>query len=145
MSIITDGMAQIHSELPWQGNNSNFQEILTQHLQVLLKHNKSDVLHCLTLSFCDQGVLEHGTSTVSIFRSYENVVNGANLAIHSLLRVLENRLRLKGFLPETIFIQIDGGSENTAKAFLGICELLVSRGVTRKIVLSRLPAGLLLI
>jgi hypothetical protein len=38
-------------------------------------------------------------------------------------------------------LQIDGGSENTAKTMLGICELLVAKGLTKKIILSRLPVG----
>jgi len=69
MSIITDGMAQVHCELPWQANLATFPEKLTQHFQ---------------------GVLEHGRK-ISIFRTFENVGTGSNLAIHSLLRVLENR------------------------------------------------------
>ena len=36
---------------------------------------------------------------------------------------------------------MDGGSENTAKAALAICELLVARRITRRIVLSRLLVG----
>ena len=38
-------------------------------------------------------------------------------------------------------MQIDGGSENTAKNMLGICELLVAKGLTKKIILIRLPGG----
>lgn len=37
--------------------------------------------------------------------------------------------------------QVDGGSENTAKAALAICELLVAKRLTRKIVLTRLLVG----
>lgn len=36
---------------------------------------------------------------------------------------------------------MDGGSENTAKAALAICELLVARRLTRRIVLTRLLVG----
>ena len=36
---------------------------------------------------------------------------------------------------------MDGGSENTAKAALAICELLVARRLTRRIILSRLLVG----
>jgi len=69
MSIITDGMAQVHCELPWQANLTTFPEKLTQYFQ---------------------GVLEHGRK-ISIFRTFENVGTGSNLAVHSMLRVLENR------------------------------------------------------
>lgn len=44
-------------------------------------------------------------------------------------------------LPDTVYFQIDGGSENTAKAAIAICELLVARRVVKKLVLSRLPPG----
>jgi len=76
MSIITDGMAQVHCELPWQANLATFPEKLTQHFQ---------------------GVLEHGRK-ISIFRTFENVGTGSNLAIHSLLRVLENRTHMVNLL-----------------------------------------------
>lgn len=46
-----------------------------------------------------------------------------------------------GKLPDTIFIQIDGGGENTAKITLAMCELLVAKGLTKKIIVTRLPVG----
>lgn len=39
------------------------------------------------------------------------------------------------------FWKVDGGSENTAKAALAICELLVAKRITRCIVLTRLLVG----
>jgi len=39
------------------------------------------------------------------------------------------------------FGKVDGGSENTAKAALAICELLVARRLTRRVVLTRLLVG----
>jgi hypothetical protein len=71
MSIITDGMAQVHSELPWQKNlvDAGKSGKLNQHLQ---------------------GVLEHGKS-VNIFRVFENLPLDTNHGIHSLLMVLEKR------------------------------------------------------
>jgi len=44
-------------------------------------------------------------------------------------------------LPDTVFIQIDGGKENVSRIFLGMCELLVSKGLTKKILVTRLPPG----
>ena len=44
-------------------------------------------------------------------------------------------------LPDTIYYQIDGGSENTAKCVIAMCELLVARRLTKKIVLTRLLVG----
>jgi len=69
MSFITDGMAQVHCELPWQANLQAFTDKLTQHFQ---------------------GVLEHGQK-ISIFRTFENVGTGSNLMIHCILRIMEDR------------------------------------------------------
>jgi hypothetical protein len=44
-------------------------------------------------------------------------------------------------LPDIIYIQIDGGSENTAKAVLWICELIISKRLCKKIILTRLMVG----
>ena len=46
-----------------------------------------------------------------------------------------------GSLPDVIYIQIDGGSENTAKAVLLICELIICKRLCKKIVLTRLMVG----
>ena len=40
-----------------------------------------------------------------------------------------------------MFIQVDGGSENSAKVMVGLCELLIAQGVCSKIVLSPLMVG----
>lgn len=46
-----------------------------------------------------------------------------------------------GKLPDTIYYQIDGGAENTAKVVFMICELLIVHRLTKKIVLTRLMVG----
>ena len=46
-----------------------------------------------------------------------------------------------GRLPPTIFYQVDGGSENISKTVLYMCELLIVKRITKKIVLSRLMVG----
>lgn len=50
-------------------------------------------------------------------------------------------IRENNKLPDTVYYQIDGGSENVAKEVLLICELLVARRLTYKIFLSRLMVG----
>jgi hypothetical protein len=119
MSLIADGMQQTHCILPWQGNLNTFSSTLAQHLQ---------------------GVLIHGRS-IEIYRTFHNISNCSNLSIHSLLLSLESRLRLEQKLPDTIYYQVDGGSENTSKSVLGICELIIARKLCKKIVLTRLPVG----
>jgi hypothetical protein len=70
-----------------------------------------------------------------MFRTYHNVLSGANLQIHTFLKSLEQVLQEDHELPDTLFVQIDGGSENTAKSVLGICELLVAKGKLATVVL----------
>eukprot|EP01036_Dinobryon_divergens_P034074 gene34074-44025_t len=92
-SIISDGMAQSHCELPYFGNSYSFPEPLTQHFQ---------------------GCLNHGRS-FTIFRTFHNVFQDSNAQIHSFLLTLEETAKAEGgILPDTIYYQIDGGSENTA-------------------------------
>ena len=69
MSIISDGMAQIHCELPYMGNAVTFPKKCTQHLQ---------------------GVLDHGQG-FHVFCTFENVKNDSNLGIYSVLSVIEIR------------------------------------------------------
>ena len=38
-------------------------------------------------------------------------------------------------------MQIDGGSENSNKTILGLCESLVARRLVKKVLLTRLPTG----
>ncbi|MFY7730220.1 MAG: hypothetical protein ACOVRN_11940 [Flavobacterium sp.] len=120
LSIITDGMAQHHCCLPWCANIGSA-NTLPHHIQGLIVHGRK----------------------INIYRTFHNVGNGANLQIHTLLKTLEEIIKddKKGVLPPTVYIQIDGGSENTAKAMLAICELLVARKLTTRVVLSRLIPG----
>lgn len=43
--------------------------------------------------------------------------------------------------PRHLFLQIDGGPENTSKTFYALCEYLVRRGVFDRIEAARLPVG----
>ena len=69
------------------------------------------------------------------------VNTGTNTAIHCFLCSLEAVYLREGALPQTLYHQIDGGSENTSHAMMGICELLVSKRLCTKLVLSRLLVG----
>ena len=118
LSLISDGMAQHHCQLPWSAN-LNAHRTLPHHIQ---------------------GVLMHGRN-LNMYRTFHNVANGANLMIHTLLSSLEQVYIEKKKLPKTLFIQIDGGSENTAKAIFGLCELIIIKKLTQRIVLTRLITG----
>jgi hypothetical protein len=118
LSMICDGMAQHHCLLPWSAN-------LTQ-------------LKCLPHHI--QGVMLHGRR-IFMYRTFHNIGNGANLQIHTLLKSLEAIFRDEHSLPDTLYVQIDGGSENTAKAVLALCELLIFKKLCKRIVLTRLIPG----
>jgi hypothetical protein len=119
LSLVSDGMAQSHCILPWLGNLAQTTGI-AQHIQ---------------------GVLIHGRGQ-TLYRTFHNLSNCANLQIHTFLLTLEEiYVREGNRLPPTIFYQIDGGSENTSKTVLLLCELLIMRGMTKKVVLTRLMVG----
>ena len=92
-SIIGDGMAQQHCQLPYLAGLKTI-DTLPQHLQ---------------------GVYAHG-QLMRVYRTFHNVTNNSNMQIHSFLLTIEYLiLKNSGRLPEKLFYQIDGGSENTAK------------------------------
>jgi hypothetical protein len=76
-----------------------------------------------------------------MYRTYGSVRSGSNLLITCLLLHLEDRIRRFGRLPPTIFLQVDGGSENCNRYVFAMCELLIARSLTQRIFLSRLPVG----
>jgi hypothetical protein len=118
-SLIGDGMAQSHCQLPYLGGLKDMDN-LTQHLQGMLIHGK----------------------LMRVYRTYHNVKHGANMQIHTLLLTIEYLiLKSGGKLPETIYYQVDGGSENTARAVMGMAELLVAKGIVHNLVITRLPVG----
>lgn len=119
LSIATDGMQQAHCMLPYLGNQNNLGAALPQHFQ---------------------GVLVHGRF-FNMFRSFHTVKCGSDFQIHTLLLTLEEILRDKGKLPDTLTLQLDGGVENTAKVMLAVCELLVVMRLVQVIQISRLMVG----
>ena len=74
------------------------------------------------------GVLAHGRF-INMFRTFHNTFTGSNLQIHTFLESLQQVLDSGDEMPETLYLQIDGGPENTAKSMLGMCELLIAKGM----------------
>jgi hypothetical protein len=121
VSMIGDGMAQVHNAIPSYGQSgTTIAKLFDTHFQ---------------------GVITHG-KRFTIYRTFGNCGKGSNVAIYAWLRELEkvydeNEKRL----PDTLYFQIDGGSENANSTFIALAELLVHRCLTKKIVLTRLPPG----
>jgi hypothetical protein len=119
LSIIIDGMDQNHSRCPYMGTQNQFPDTISQMIV---------------------GVKEHGHG-VSIFRVMPTVSKGANVTIYCILSVLEKWYERNSRFPDTIYVQMDGGSENANKYLLAICELLVCKRLAIKLFISRLPTG----
>ena len=68
-------------------------------------------------------------------------VRTSNNILLKIYLIIQFILLFQGRLPNTVYYQIDGGAENVAKGVFLICELLVSRRLTKKVVLSRLMVG----
>jgi hypothetical protein len=120
LSIVADGMQQTHCELPYMKNLFGSFPKMKQHLQ---------------------GITQHGKRT-RIYRTYNNISNGANLAIHTLLLSLEEEYKLKGKLQRKIYIQVDGGSENANWTFLAAMEMLIGLEIgVEEVWVIRMPKG----
>jgi hypothetical protein len=119
MSMIVDGMEQSHCQCPYLGSQTSFSDPLKQ---------------CLT------GVKEHGVG-LTLYRTIDTVVKGANLTIHCVLSQIETWKKRNGRYPEEIYLQVDGGSENANQYLLAQLELLVIKRIARLILFTRLPTG----
>ena len=121
LSIITDGMQQTHCELPYSGNKiPTGVNKLKQHLQ---------------------GITSHFRRT-RMYRTLDHIFLGSNACIYTILSELEEEYKLNGKLPRTVFIQIDGGSENANYAVLAWMEIIISLEIgAEEIWVCRLRVG----
>ena len=64
---------------------------------------------------------------------YDQVKHDLNLSIeclhHTLLKIQER----DGFLPETLYLQLDNGPENKSKQFLAFIAYLVEKKIFHKV------------
>ena len=85
-----------------------------------------------------QGAIVHG-SAVIILNVLPFVRSGANSLITCFLRVLQ---LLGSGPPPTVYLQVDGGSENWNIAFFALCDLLFDIYPTlQELYISRLGVG----
>lgn len=120
LSIITDGMQQFHTELPYFGGKYGHPRKVKQHLQ---------------------GLTVHGKRT-RLYRTVDHIKLGANTCIYILLLSLDEELQASGSLPSTIYVQIDGGPENANYWFLAWMEILIAVDIgIEEIWLCRMRVG----
>ena len=113
-------MDQSHCLCPYEGRlDASFNNPLKQHIL---------------------GVKVHGLHT-TLYRTLDTVPKSANLTIHTVLSELQKWHFKFSHYPETLYIQLDGGSENANKEVLTMLELLVAKRVCREIYFTRLPPG----
>ena len=120
MSVISDGMAQTHTALPYYGNLSQNSAALQQKVQ---------------------GVLDHGRSKFSMYLCMHSCPSGTSLAIHTFYLQLEEWRADKGHYPTKVYWQIDGGPENANRHVYAFAEYLVSKTPIKEFYVTRLPVG----
>ncbi|KAJ1436461.1 hypothetical protein B484DRAFT_428616 [Ochromonadaceae sp. CCMP2298] len=119
LSVIIDGMDQSHCKVPMT-QQASFEAAITQHLT---------------------GALVHGQG-LTLFRNLPHVGKGSNLAIHTILLILDKwRREHEGNFPEEMYVQLDGGAENANKYVLAFMDWLVSKRIVKRVYFTRLPVG----
>jgi hypothetical protein len=120
-SIIIDKMGTHATQLPLLSNLNSFKSVFP-----------------VTVT----GAISHGTNETTFYLSTPNVSTGAAYTIHCILSELRKLYNQNGRKPlKKVFIEIDGASDNVAKAVLAACEHLVFKKFCPYIVLARLPVG----
>ena len=88
------------------------------------------------------GAISHGTNETTFYLSTPNVSTGASYTIHCVLSELKKLYQKNNSKPlKKVYIEIDGASDNVAKAVIAACEHLVFKKFCPFIVLARLPVG----
>jgi hypothetical protein len=95
--------------------------------------------------------MDHGRGAF-FYRTFPNLKDDRTVPIHILLLHLANRLDESNkdnhssngqYLPETIYVQADGGADFSNETTLAVLSYLVAKriGGCRRIVYTRLPVG----
>lgn len=107
-------------------------------LPLLSNLNASNTVFPVTVT----GAISHGTNETTFYLSTPNVSTGASYTIHCILSEMQKLYVKNGRRPlKKVFIEIDGASDNVAKAVLAACEHLVFIKFCPYILLARLPVG----
>lgn len=96
LSMIIDIMDAQNCQIPWMGSQDTFGEPLKQTFV---------------------GVKEHGYG-MHVFPAVDTLRKSANLTIYIIDTIIEGWKNRHGYYPKTIYIQLDGGSENANKYVL---------------------------
>ena len=129
MSLMIDGMDKNKTKIPRFSQNVQQEWQMQQHII---------------------GVIDHGRGTF-FYRTFPNLKDDRTIPIHVLLLHLANRLEesnkdnsnTKQYLPETIYVQADGGADFSIETTLAVLAYIVAKqvGGCQRIVYTRLPVG----
>ena len=123
-SFIIDGMSSYSTQLPIQGHAAQMSKKFETHIE---------------------GCIFHTQHETTFYWSYPNVHCGASLIIHCMFLEIEHRMQdvIAGKIPmpTKIYVQIDGASDNVAKAVYASMEHLVFKKLCPQIIVCRLPTG----
>ena len=90
------------------------------------------------------GVMLHGYN-LNVFATFPWIRCGANLCASTLMHTLvkwQEGLRMQGReLPRTLYLLVDGGSENVNKTLFALYAWLVTFDIFEQIYVTRLPVG----
>lgn len=88
------------------------------------------------------GAISHGSNETTFYVSTPNVSTGASYTIHCILSELRKLYQANKYNRlKKVYIEIDGASDNVAKAVLAACEHVVYKKFCDQLVLARLPVG----
>lgn len=124
VSYIFDAMSKDKTRLPIMGNEAALDQEFTNNVM---------------------GCISHADSKTRFYCSFGSVQTGASLMIHcihlEIERLIEERKLANEAMPEKIYLQIDGASDNTAYAVMASLEHLVAADLVHTIEIWRLPVG----
>jgi hypothetical protein len=121
LSFIFDSMSKRKTVVPSLGGMASFGKDAFQ----------------LTLMGC----IRHADKSTRFYLAYPCVSKGASFMIHCIHSEFKRIIDSGERLPSKVYLQIDGASENTAKAVYGSLEHLVAQGFCESIEVWRLPVG----
>ena len=124
LSVIFDGMDQAKTAVIKQARSA-------KHLDGCYKHN----VHVM-------GILTHGSDQpCEVIISDASLPHDTNFALTVLCSTLKRFKDRNGYLPPTLYLQLDSAPENKSKNFMLFIAVLVGIGTFNKVKLCFLPVG----
>ena len=119
-SFIFDAMSKSKTRLPNLGNRSTATQLFDNNLM---------------------GCIFHNTGHTNLYMSGPSVASGVSYMIHCVHLEIKRCIDAGMKLPDKIYLQIDGASDNPAYAMYAALEHLIGQGLCSVIEVWRLPVG----